>query len=345
LQCVVEILSANFPGKKINGKENVELKNSVPLGFIEKYRIGNGDDLVFIPLASGFLRLEYLIEDDIPLLNKVAFVATASKHSSIIGRLLELSLGRNSETATYMDEQGLSGIQWTGGSTSWGHVFDGDCYSEREKIELDEWIDRCIEKMINPEKYNLADICKHYDPTMDIPLLKSDDPQARNRFWNKCSPATGKELDQILDLLKNAVKTKDDDILFYCSDPLKRASADIPRLLDTITGLLEGDKITYWYERSVLQEVLEAHALTGNGTIAQRWMMLCKKALTEKGPEAFFAKNEGELFMALTRVPDPGVKVLNFFREAVDKVNAAPPEVRQEIEELFFFNQIKKAVM
>ena len=64
----------------------MEHENRLPKGFIEKYRIGKGNELVFIALRAGFLRIEYLVDDDQSLINKVAFIATKSEHSSIIGK-------------------------------------------------------------------------------------------------------------------------------------------------------------------------------------------------------------------------------------------------------------------
>jgi len=319
----------------------MEHENRLPKGFIEKYRIGKGNELVFIALRAGFLRIEYLVDDDQSLINKVAFIATKSEHSSIIGKWLELGLG----SYTYMDEQGLSGNQWSEGDVSWDNVYDSGPTTKIEKISLSKWIDRCLKEMINPPGKNLADICKHYDPTKDIPLLQSKDPEPGNRFWTKCSPATGKELDQILNLLKRAVETEDNDTIFICSNPLKRASAEIPRLLNVITELLEEEKITDSYERSILHDVLEAHASKANAAISKRWMVLCKKAIVEKGFEKFFAENNGGLLSALSTVPKPGVKVLLFFKEIINQVNGTHPEVQQDIERLIFFKKLKKVVI
>jgi hypothetical protein len=53
---------------------------------------------------------------------------------------------------TFITENGVSGLQWSGGDVFWGHTYEDDGPPARgRKEDLGEWVDRCIDIMINPE--------------------------------------------------------------------------------------------------------------------------------------------------------------------------------------------------
>ena len=41
-----------------------KIKNSIPKGFLKKYRYGKANEILFLTLQKGFLRLEYGLYDD-----------------------------------------------------------------------------------------------------------------------------------------------------------------------------------------------------------------------------------------------------------------------------------------
>lgn len=332
----------------MKGKKTVGKTNSVPPGFLDAHRHGgNGEDVVYLALETGFLRLEYDPDGAHPLLFRVAFVAAKSKFSPAIGNLLELSLDPegHDDTVTFIAEEGVSGVQWSGGRACWGHTYDDDSPAgEGEEIGLGAWIDRCIDEMINPPVKIIDELKKRYDPAKDIAAIRAGDEKARDRFWKKCSPATEEETEHVLELLRYAVEQEDGDILFTCGDPLKRATAGGAHILDIITGILEKDTVARDFDRSELQEILAAHASSADGTLAVRWIELCRKSLGKKGPEALHAINEGSLIIALTGVPMPDERVSGFLRNLLHQVETAPPAIRDDVQGLHSYHAVKKAV-
>ena len=127
------------------------MKNSVSGGFLKKYRTAMVDDTLYIPLTAGFLRLEYSHETGPYILTRVSFTADSSEHSRAIGNLLEFSISADKDDgqATFIAEEGVSGIQWSAGEVVWGHAYDDDSPpSKGRKISLESWIDECVEKII-----------------------------------------------------------------------------------------------------------------------------------------------------------------------------------------------------
>jgi hypothetical protein len=128
-------------------------RNVIPKGFLETYRFSKKDEVKYLELATGFLKLEYGLYDDPGVLCLVSFVLDKSDEAMAIGPRLEMNLNefRTGEQATFITEFGVSGLQWSGGEVIWGHTFDDDLAPEPgRKISLDDWIDECIDAMINP---------------------------------------------------------------------------------------------------------------------------------------------------------------------------------------------------
>jgi hypothetical protein len=53
-------------------------KNKIPKGFLKTYRIGDKPAIIYLPLAFGFLKLEYGLYDEPEILGLVSFVLDAS---------------------------------------------------------------------------------------------------------------------------------------------------------------------------------------------------------------------------------------------------------------------------
>jgi len=328
--------------KNSNGKTI----NSIEPGYLQKVLTGNGLEFVFLKLNTGYLRLQYDIETSPPLLIRISFVSSHNPYSHAIGNLLEFTRSSTPEdiTVTFIEETGVSGEQWYAGRAAWGHTFEDESpASEGEKIGLSAWVDRCLHLMINPPQPILREIKKSYNPAADIEAVKAGDDKALNRFWKKCSPASEKEAALVLELLLHSVKEKDGEILFTCCDPLKRAAAGIPSILDTITGILETGAVSADYDRSELHEVLAVHAAGADASLSARWMEICDKSFSEKGVQSLHPVHEGWLFIALARAPEPVERVTFFLRRVAEAVEQAPAGDYEDVRELHSFREIKKA--
>jgi hypothetical protein len=128
-------------------------KNSVAKDFMNIYWKGKKKSIVYLPLSLGFLKLEYGLYDSPEKLCLVSFVLDKDDEAIAVGSRLEMSLAdklKNSEV-TYISENGVSGLQWSGGEVIWGHTYDDDSApSPGKKIPLGEWVDQMIDGMINP---------------------------------------------------------------------------------------------------------------------------------------------------------------------------------------------------
>jgi len=129
-------------------------KNRMTGGFLKKYREGKKGSIQYISLNQGFLKLEYDEDHDPGILFLVSFIRSKSNRAIAIGCRLEMSLAGDEEeedVVTYITENGVSGLQWAHGGVYWGHVYDDDTGPVSVRIiDLDEWVDECIENMINP---------------------------------------------------------------------------------------------------------------------------------------------------------------------------------------------------
>jgi hypothetical protein len=317
--------------------------NSIPEGFLERYRRGKGKVVDFITLKAGFLRLEYDPDGSPPLLRRISFTAHRSAHSRAIGNLLELALSPDAsgDEATFIAEEGVSGVQWSGGRARWGHTYDDDQPPpEGEAVGLGPWVDRCVGEMINPPREALEEIRRGYDLQSEMGRIRAGDDDAREKLWKRCSPRTGEETGLVLGLLRRAVKEHDGDLLFICCDPLKRATAGSDAILKALTGLLEKGSIATDYDRSEIQEVLEAHARQGNPAIARRWVKICRKVFEDMGPRALHAINAGSLITALVAVPKGGQGAKELFGDIVAAVESAPPGERDGVRGLHSYRTI-----
>ena len=133
----------------------MSLKNSLPKGFLKKYRIVEKEGVKYIALNSGYLKLEYdKFEEDQPVLFLASFVLKKNKYAVALGNRLEFSISKNeneNDEVTFISEYGVSGLQWSNGRVFWGHTYDDDSPPPPgRKINLDEWVDECIDRMINP---------------------------------------------------------------------------------------------------------------------------------------------------------------------------------------------------
>lgn len=135
-------------------------RNVIQKGFLGTCRRGEKHGVIYLPLALGFLKLEYGLYGTPETLCLVSFVLDKSKDAVAIGSRLEMSLqgDRRGEEVTYISENGVSGLQWSGGEVLWGHTYDDDSApSPGRKISLDDWIDECVDKMINPSEEEIEE--------------------------------------------------------------------------------------------------------------------------------------------------------------------------------------------
>lgn len=321
--------------------------NSIPSGFLKKYRTGESEGASYIPLAAGFLRLEYVSSGEDIILSRVSFVSDKSLYTPVIGNVLECSLSphRAGEVVTLIGEMSVSGLQWVDGTVQWGHTYGDDLSAaEARKIDLDSWVDECIDGMINPPAKVLKSIMKRYEIASDFRNLKNGDRNARERLWERCSPASQEEAEMVFELLDSAIRDDDDDLLFSCCDPLKRATGGIEHILDAVTSILEKGLPESDYDRSELQDILAAHADKAGSGISGRWIELCRKSIDKNGAEALNAINEGALFKALASVPAVDDILLSFMKSVISLVEASPAEVRDGVEGLHSIMMMRKRV-
>jgi hypothetical protein len=130
-------------------------RNNIAKGFLKTYRTGEKNGVTYLKLHTGFLKLEYGLYDNPELLCLVSFVPDTSEDAIAIGMRLEMNLqdDQNGDEVTYISENGVSGLQWSGGEVIWGHTYDDDSPPEPgRKVTLDEWLDECVDSMINPSE-------------------------------------------------------------------------------------------------------------------------------------------------------------------------------------------------
>lgn len=321
--------------------------NSVPSGFLKQYRAGESEGAVYIPLTAGFLRLEYGACGEQILLSRVSFVSDRSLFTPAIGNVLEFSLKPDckGEVVTLIGEMSVSGLQWVDGTVQWGHTYGDDLSAaEGRKIDLDSWVDECIDGMINPPAKIIKSIMTRYEIAADFRSLKNGDRDARERLWERCSPATQDEADMVLELIDLAISDDDDDLLFSCCDPLKRATGGIEHILEAVTSTLERGLPESDYDRSELQEILAAHAESAARDIPLRWMELCRRSVDKNGAEALHAINEGALFKALASVPAVDDNLLGFMKSIISLVEASPAAAQDGLEVLHSLRLMRKRV-
>ncbi len=111
-------------------------KNSVNKGFLKEYRNGKPNEIKYIPLSFGFIKLRYGYSDDPKNLSAASFVLDKNEYSPALGMTLEFSLNENglNDTATYIPENGISGFQWSNGEVFRGHTYDDDTAPSNGRI-------------------------------------------------------------------------------------------------------------------------------------------------------------------------------------------------------------------
>jgi len=297
------------------------MRNNIPKGFLKKYRNGKGEEVRYIKLSVGYLRLEYDTEQSQSLLSIVSFVACPSMFSNAIEEQLELNLSINStfDEVTFISEMGVSGSQWSDGQVRWGHTYDDDdaTIAEGKKIALDLWIDKCIEMMINPRKEILKKIKEGFNLKDNFELIIKGDDEAKENFWKNCHPMHKNDVKLVLEVLQQGINRKDGDVIFTCGNPLKRASTDQMLILKAVTSLLENNTVTNDFDRSELQEIIEAHALYANEELETRWLKLCEDSFKKNGLELLQVIHEGHLINSLAKVKAKNVSTIDFFKKIV----------------------------
>ncbi len=131
-------------------------RNCIPEGFLKKYRHGpDTEKPLYLPLKTGFLKLEYGLYDNPGILSLVSFVRKDRGTSPAVGPRLEMILTESGQgdQVTFITENGVSGLQWENGKVIWGHTYDDDSGPTKgKKTALNEWVDEMIDDMINPTR-------------------------------------------------------------------------------------------------------------------------------------------------------------------------------------------------
>jgi hypothetical protein len=138
--------------------------NAVDKNFLEKNHEGKEMEIIYYPLNLGFLKLEYGLFDNPGILSLVSFVLDDIEDAIAVGPRLEMCLSQDDaeSVVTFITENGVSGLQWLDGEVTWGHTYDDDSSaSDGKKIGLGEWIDECIDKMINPDDNEIEERRKY----------------------------------------------------------------------------------------------------------------------------------------------------------------------------------------
>ncbi len=127
--------------------------NSMVPGFLARYREKKTEDIIYLPLNAGFLRLEYGRYDDPRALAIVSFVWHATREAAAVGPRLEMRLipGDRGNIVTFIGENAVAGRQWRRGRVIRGHTYEDDSPGGAgNPVSLDEWVDTCVDRMINP---------------------------------------------------------------------------------------------------------------------------------------------------------------------------------------------------
>jgi hypothetical protein len=135
-------------------------RNQVEKGFLQTYRRGRAREVRYLPLSRGFLKLEYASREEQGMLFLVSFVLDEDDRAMAVGPRLELRLDDTEEggAATLIEENAVSGLQWSNGAVLWGHTYEDDGPPEKGRaVSLGTWIDDCIETMINPSDEAIAE--------------------------------------------------------------------------------------------------------------------------------------------------------------------------------------------
>jgi len=326
--------------------QEVLMKNIIPEGFLKRYRKGKKGAVIFLPLTVGFLRLKYTIEGKLPFLHYIAFVSHPTDAAHVIGIQLEFNLAaeEEDEQVAVIAEQGASGIQWYGGEEHLANPHGNKSIPPKtRKISLDAWVDEYIDKMINPSTEILADIKEHFDINTIIAQIRAGDEKAAERFCKECTPQTDEEISLVLALLTGSLSNTDGEFVFACAEPLKRAVTGHKRILEELTSLLESGSITHDYDRSEIYEIIVTLSGAADSELINRWIVMCKAVLAEKGLTALYTINEGHLFEALTAMESPNEQLMHFFADVMAQVKSASQEIRNEVQDLHFYGAMRRA--
>ena len=103
---------------------------------------------------------------------------------------------------------------------------------------------------------------------------------------------------------------------------LKRASTEQILILEDITLILENNNVSNEFDRSELQEILEAHASYANKELEERWLKLCEKSYNNIGLEFLQTIHEGHLTNALTKINKKSDSTIDFYKKIVSQVES-----------------------
>lgn len=232
-------------------------KNSIEKGFLRTYRQST-ENILFVPLDTGFLKLEYGAHTQ-NLLSKISFVAQKSKNAKTIGNYIDLNLGGDAgEQGTYMEEESVSGVQWSNGHSGWGHTYQNGTPSESREISLEDWVDEMIDNMINPPEELLKTVTEKFDLINHIEEIRSGNSEVRECFWNTYYPETIQDVELVLSLIEEGIKNNDSDLIFTCSDPLKRSVTGSDSIIKKLKSLLAQYTTLKELDRLVIEGIVSS---------------------------------------------------------------------------------------
>lgn len=123
---------------------NSKQESAIVPDFLARYGKGFAKKTTFLSAGDAFIRVIY---DDEGVIQNAAYVKNKEKEPSG----MQLYFDWANERVTWKTEVGLSGFMWASGSVTQGSVRgEEEAMGEADsrKIELEPWIDECIEETI-----------------------------------------------------------------------------------------------------------------------------------------------------------------------------------------------------
>jgi hypothetical protein len=214
--------------------------NHPPKGLYARRKKGKPESTVHLKLALGFLRLSY---DEEGVLSLIAFVLERDERAREIGPRLEL----NGDTVTFIEENGVSGLQWKDGAVIWGHTFEDSLPSpvrdDAPPMSLGEWIDDRARVMTNPDQETLAPIVEAERARQALPSIAQllrDYPSsgALHDLLDK-QPENRAEIDFLADAVQRGLEEKDAHLVIMAAHPLANTPVDAEYALLRLTDCME----------------------------------------------------------------------------------------------------------
>jgi hypothetical protein len=253
-------------------KEGVD--NRPPAKLYESHKKGKPRTRVHAPLALGFLRFVYDEDGDLTL---IAFVLEDDQRARAVGPRLELNNG----IVTFIEENGVSGLQWRQGTVSWGHTYEDSVPSKVRQVGLDEWVDDRVQAMSNPGAEVLDSLIAYERERQALPgiaqlLREYTDGDLHDLFAKQVT--SREEIDLLADAVLRGLEKKDSHLVWAASHPLGASRVDsayaLARLTDCLEWAIEQRKMS---EAESLSFELEEHLHEVDAATLKRLRTLAKQ--------------------------------------------------------------------